>query len=255
MKPIQTYKPTATAGVILGFAFSLTLLVTLFMLYVALFKITNADAEDISMLTKVFSVLAALLLFFGFLIRKHRNKVKFFLFENGVKLSNEESLIPFEKIQDVFLFLTGPRVGGGYNNLAFRTSRNDDWRLIPTTYAGDINVFLDHYCAPRVHFLEDEMQRGKAAEFLYKTKNPTIINTAKAFIKSQQTEKIRMDENSISIGNQRFNYSDLLPLYMNDDKFEVKTLDNKVVAAFKYVDIMSFDVFREIYNHKTKKAV
>ncbi|MDR2146616.1 MAG: hypothetical protein LBE91_09190 [Tannerella sp.] len=253
MKPIQIYKPTATAGVIFGVAFFMTLIVMAFMLYVAFFKISKADAEDKSMLTITFSVLTVLLLFFGFLIRKHRKKTKFYLYENGVKIGKNGNMISFENIQDIFLFLTGRYIGNGYNNLAFRTSENDEWNLIPATYSGNINVFLDRYYAPRVRFLENEMQRGNAAKFLRKTKNSTIISTARAFIKNQQTETIRLDEHSIFIGNQTFDYAGLLPLYMNGEKFEVKTVDNKLIASLHYVDVMSFDVFREIYNHKTKK--
>jgi hypothetical protein len=238
------------------FAFIIFFAAAAFLGYVLLFLGKNSmDANGKSIAEKTFFVLLALVLFSGFLIVKHRKKTVFYLFENGVQIGKNGNITPFENIADIFLFLTGRYIGNGYNNLAFRASEKGEWYIISPNYSGKIDVFLDKYFAPRVRFLEGKLQQGNAVTFHYRTKNKTVITTAKAHIKNQVFEIIRLGANALSIGNQNIDYANLLPLYMNGENFEIKTRDNNVIASFKYVDVLSFDVFREIYNHRTQKTV
>jgi hypothetical protein len=254
MQSVQIYKPSTIAGVIYGAGLFIMLAAAGLLLYAVFSGNFTIDETGKPLILKGLFFLVVLVLLFGFMFFKHRGKPKFYLYETGVQIGNG-NIIPFETIQDVYLFLSGKHIGNGYNNLAFRTSENDEWHIISADYSGKLDVFLDKYFAPRVRFMENELQKGNAVQFLCLTKkNINAFGTgAKSFVKNLQTETIRLGVNSISIGLQSPNYANLLPLYMNGEYFEIKTQDNSVIAKFRYVDMMSFDVFREIYNRKTKK--
>jgi|GEM_PF-3781201 len=254
MKPVQIYKPSAIHSFVYGVALIVALAVTILLLYAVFSGNYTIDEDGKPLILKGFLVLIALVLLFGFLFFKHRSKPKFYLYENGVQIG-DDNIIPFENISDVYLFFSGRYHVIDYNNLAFRISENEEWHVIPADYSGKLDVFLEQYFAPRVRFLENELQKGNSVRFIYLPKK-NINNFgigAKSFLKNLQTETIRLDAYSISIGTQTMNYANLLPLYMNGKNFEIKTLNNSVIAQFRYVDMMSFDVFREIYNRKTKK--
>jgi len=254
MKPIQIYKPSNLQTIVFGVSFLLIILVTVLLSYVTFSSNSRIDDNGKTLTVNAFFILIALMISCAFILFRHINKPKFSLFENGIKINNGD-IISFETITDVYLFLSGKNIGNNYNNLAFRTYENESWNIISANYSGNINIFLDLYCTTKVLFLEKELEEKKSTNFHYIPKNK--INAfaigANSFVKNLKTETIVVSDKHIIINGKAYEYQSLKPLYLNNNKFEIKTLNEQILLSFTYLNMMSFDVFRKIYNQRTTK--
>lgn len=251
MKPITTYR--ISRGLVVFSAVLPILMAAMLILFFYLKNLPNVEMPDEIFNEVLFTCLSCIFLFGGIFILTIRSK-KFYLYEDGIQVNNE-ALILFEKIEDVYLFLSGKSIGTGYNNLAFRTSKDQKWEIIGAGHSGNLDLFLEYYTARRVEFLKENLANKKSVTFQYllkKKKNIFGIG-ARSFVKDLKFSPIILEDEYLVLADQKISYQNLRPLYMNNTKFEIRDKNNQVLLAFRYKDMLSCDVFRECYNYKVKE--
>ncbi|WP_312334275.1 hypothetical protein [Sphingobacterium sp.] len=255
-KTIQVYRPSLTHTVIYGTALTITLGVMILLTYAVWGSGLKVKEEGKSLILIGTLVLVVLALFFGFLLFRHRARPVFRIFADGVQLGSEPGIIPFSEISDVCLFLSGRSIGDSYNNLAFRRNAEDAWHVIAADYTGKTDTFLDSYNEPRLAYLEQVIEEGGKATFRYMPKKQNMIMSvnANSFLRKLKTAEIELGAKGMTLDTKYIDYADLQPLYLNGNEFEIRTIRQEVLAGFRYVDMMSFDVFRELYNRRTAKS-
>ncbi|WP_300686301.1 hypothetical protein [Chryseobacterium sp.] len=246
MKSIISYRPSPLLSVIYGLGFALS-----FSLLAALGYITFSYPLKKEYIAPYF--LFILCLFFGYLFFRHLRKPVFHLSGNEINTGNEVILL--SSIEDVFLFPAGKNFESGRNNLAFRTGTGR-WYTISYDYSGNTDFFLENYLYYRAPFLLQQMEQGKTISFYYLTgKNDKLTAAIPNFTAKNLTANIiSMTAKHIEINHHSYPYEDLKPLYRNREYFEIKTLEDEIILNFRYRDLLSFDVFMEVYNEKVIRS-
>lgn len=246
MKSIISYRPSPLLSVIygLGFALSLSLLAALG--YITLSYPVKKEYIGPYLLF-------ILCLFFGYLFFRHLRKPVFHLSGNEMSIGSEVILL--SSIEDVFLFPAGKNFESGRNNLAFRTG-TDRWYTISYDYSGNTDFFLENYLYYRAPFLLQQLEQSKTVFFYYLTgkdeKQPAAIPNFT--VKDLTANIISMTAKNIEINHHSYTYEDLKPLYRNREYFEIKTMEGEIILNFRYRDLLSFDVFMEVYNEKVLRS-